>query len=101
MGRLIISVVPPVAGRGRFASIETNAPFVLEGTYFGRHRFEGVEERNGLRMHFAGWSQPLEAYATALEERDSRSRLCANRFPTSITDETTWRAVPAFRCFSG
>jgi hypothetical protein len=26
-----------------------------------------VEERDGLRMHFAGWSQPLEAYATALE----------------------------------
>src|ERR1700733_8224173 len=51
----------------RFAGTETNAPFVLEGTYFGRQRFEGVEERDGLRMHFAGWSQPLEAYATALE----------------------------------
>jgi hypothetical protein len=51
----------------RFAGTETNAPFVLQGTYFGRQRFEGVEERDGLRMHFAGWSQPLEAYATALE----------------------------------
>jgi SAM-dependent methyltransferase len=67
MGRLIISVVHPLADRGRFASIEANPPFVLEGTYFGRHRFEGVEERDGLRMHFAGWSQPLEAYATELE----------------------------------
>ena len=67
MGRLIISVCHPFADRGRFDGTETNAPFVLEDTYFGRHRFEGVEERDGLRMHFAGWSQPLEAYAAALE----------------------------------
>lgn len=67
MGRLVISVCHPFADRGRFAGIETNAPFVVEDTYFGRHRFEGVEERNGLQMHFAGWSQPLEDYATALE----------------------------------
>ena len=67
MGRLIVSVVHPFADRGRFASTEANAPFVLEGTYFGRHRFESVEEHDGLRMHFAGWSQPLESYATALE----------------------------------
>jgi hypothetical protein len=66
-GRLIISIVHPLADRGRFATRETNSPFVLEGTYFGRQRFVGVEERDGLRMHFAGWSQPLEAYATALE----------------------------------
>ena len=66
-GMLVISIVHPFSDRGRFAGTETNAPFVLEGTYFGRQRFEGVEERDGLRMHFAGWSQPLEAYATALE----------------------------------
>jgi hypothetical protein len=45
-----------------------NSPFVVEGSYFGRQRFEGVEERDGLQMHFAGWSYPLEAYAIALEE---------------------------------
>lgn len=67
MGRLIMSVCHPFADRGRFASTEANAPFVLEDTYFGTHRFEGAEERDGLRMHFAGWSHPLEAYATALE----------------------------------
>jgi hypothetical protein len=53
---------------GHFASKEMNSPIVLEGNYFGRKRFEGVEERNDLRMHFAGWSQPLEAYGIALEE---------------------------------
>src|SRR6266446_412444 len=36
MGRLIISIVHPLVDRGRFANRETNSPFILEGTYFGR-----------------------------------------------------------------
>jgi SAM-dependent methyltransferase len=67
-GQLIISISHPFVDHGRFSSKEMNAPFVVEGTYFGRQRFEGVEERDGLRMHFAGWSYPLEAYGIALEE---------------------------------
>jgi SAM-dependent methyltransferase len=67
-GQLIISVCHPFVDHGRFATDEINSPFVVEGTYFGRQRFEGVEERDGLRMHFAGWSHPLEAYGIALEE---------------------------------
>ena len=55
-GQLIISIAYPLMDYGHFVSKEMNFPFVLEGTYFGRKRFEGVEERNGLRMHFAGWS---------------------------------------------
>ena len=66
-GRIVISICHPTADRGRFSNADTNAPFVLHDPYFGRQRFEGVEERDGLRMHFAGWSQPLEAYAAALE----------------------------------
>jgi SAM-dependent methyltransferase len=67
-GELVISLVHPFRDRGDFSSSEPGAPFVLRGSYFGRQRFEGREQRNGLRMHFAGWSQPLEAYAAALEE---------------------------------
>jgi SAM-dependent methyltransferase len=67
-GLLIISICHPFVDHGCFASKETNSPFVVEGTYFGRQRFDGVEERDGLRMHFAGWSYPLEAYGIALEE---------------------------------
>jgi len=66
-GQLVVSICHPFADRGRFAGAETNAPFVVEGSYFGRQRFDGVEERDGMRMHFAGWSQPLENYAAALE----------------------------------
>ena len=63
----MVSLVHPFRDRGRFAGPEPDAPFVFEGSYYGRERFEGSEERDGLRMDFAGWSQPLEAYAAALE----------------------------------
>jgi len=66
-GTLVISIVHPFADRGRFVGPEPDAPFVLHNSYFGPERFEGVEERNGLQMHFAGWSQPLESYMLALE----------------------------------
>lgn len=66
-GDVMISLVHPFRDRGRFTSAGPDAPFVVEGSYFGRQRFEGAEERDGLRMDFAGWSQPLEAYAEALE----------------------------------
>ena len=66
-GTLVISIVHPFADRGHFAGAEPDAPFVLHDSYFGRKRFEAVEERNGLQMHFVGWSQPLESYMLALE----------------------------------
>jgi 2-polyprenyl-3-methyl-5-hydroxy-6-metoxy-1,4-benzoquinol methylase len=67
-GELAVSLVHPFRGRGSFAGEEPEAPFILRGSYFGRERFESVEERHGLRMRFAGWSQPLEAYAAALAD---------------------------------
>lgn len=66
-GEVMISLVHPFRDRGRFAGPGPDAPFVVAGSYFGRERFEGTEERDGLHMGFAGWSQPLEAYAEALE----------------------------------
>ncbi len=65
-GQAIISIVHPFTDRGRFADPAPDAAFVVRGSYFGRQRFAGVEQRGGLRMHFAGWSQPLEYYAAAL-----------------------------------
>jgi SAM-dependent methyltransferase len=66
-GMLVVSIVHPFSDRGRFATAETTSPFVIQDNYFGWKRFEDTEERDGLRMRFAGWSRPLEAYATALE----------------------------------
>jgi SAM-dependent methyltransferase len=69
-GTLVISICHPFADRGRFAGPEADSPFVLQKSYFGRERFEGTDARNGLQMHFAGWSQPLESYMAALESAD-------------------------------
>lgn len=95
-GMLVISIVHPFSDRGRFATAETTSPFVIQDNYFGWKRFEGTEERDGLRMHFAGWSRPLEAYAAALEgagfaitslrepvpvARDGNSFQCWTRIP--------------------
>jgi SAM-dependent methyltransferase len=66
-GNLVISIVHPFSDRGRFATTAATSPFVLHDGYFGVQSFDGVEERNGLRMHFAGWSRPLETYVAALE----------------------------------
>ncbi len=66
-GQLVVSIVHPFADHGRFASDDADSPLMVKGTYYGRQRFEETVERDGLRMRFAGWMQPLEAYAAALE----------------------------------
>ena len=98
-GQLIVSVCHPFVDHGRFASKEMNSAFVVEGTYFGRQRFEGVEERDGLRMHFAGWSHPLEAYGIALE--DAGFAITSLREPVPDPDHgrnhmARWIRMPLF-----
>jgi SAM-dependent methyltransferase len=66
-GEVMISIVHPFRDVGKFASKEPDSPFVIKGSYFGRRRFEECLQRRGLQMHFAGWSQPLEAYIAAFE----------------------------------
>jgi SAM-dependent methyltransferase len=98
-GTLIASIPHPFTDRGRFAGPEQDAPFVVTGSYFGRDRFDGVEERNGLRMHFAGWSQPLECYMQALQ----RSGFAVTSLREPVPDVSgawahmqPWGRVPLF-----
>jgi SAM-dependent methyltransferase len=65
-GTLIISIVHPIFDHGRFNGDGPDAAFVMEASYIGRQRFESTLGRDGLTMHFAGWSQPLEVYVDAL-----------------------------------
>jgi SAM-dependent methyltransferase len=93
-GTLIVSIVHPFSDRGRFASNAPDAPFVIHGSYFGRERFEGIEERDGLTMHFAGWSQPLEAYMAALEE--AGFAVTSLKEPVPETWRQCWSRIPLF-----
>ena len=100
-GTLIISIVHPFADRGRFVGPEPNAPFVIHNSYFGRERFEGVEERNGLQMHFAGWSQPLENYMLALEAAGFAISALREPIPDASeawTHMERWSRIPLFLC---
>jgi SAM-dependent methyltransferase len=99
-GRLVVSLLHPFRNRGRFADATPDAPFVLDGAYYRRERFEGVEKCDGQRIGFAGWwSQPLEAYAdsltsaglaiTALREPQPEPRVGEDRL-------LQWSRVPLF-----
>jgi SAM-dependent methyltransferase len=100
-GTLLISIVHPFADRGRFANTEPDAPFILENSYFGRQRFEQVEERDGLQMHFAGWSQPLEAYMAALESAGLAVSALREPIPEALSHRLICSGGVGFLCFSG
>jgi SAM-dependent methyltransferase len=98
-GRLILSVVHPIVEQGDFDGREATAGLVMQGSYFGRRRFEDKVSRAGLNMHFAGWSLPLEGYFAALEAaglavrtlREPKPELTADRAHLNI-----WGRFPLF-----
>jgi SAM-dependent methyltransferase len=67
-GRFCVCVTHPIADAGSFESREPDARFVIDGSYYGRRRFEGTFARNGLEVTFHGWCYPLEDYFRALED---------------------------------
>ena len=96
-GQLIISIVHPMADHGHFEGTGPDRRFVLDSSYFGRQRFEGADERDGLTMHFAGWSQPLEAYAAALENAGLAITSLREPIPSEASGmRKKWARVPLF-----
>ena len=67
-GRFCVCLTHPLTDAGRFVGDEPGSPFVVEGSYFGKRRFEGTFERAGLEITFRGWSYPLSDYTRALED---------------------------------
>jgi ubiquinone/menaquinone biosynthesis C-methylase UbiE len=100
-GTFIISIVHPFADRGRFAGPEPETPFVLHNSYFGRVHFEMVAERNGLQMHFAGWSQPLENYMVALEDTGFAVSSLREPIPDAAVASTDMQRRAGFHCSFG
>ena len=94
-GQLCVCVTHPLADAGSFASRDTDAPFVIEGEYFGRRRFEGTFERDGLRMTFHGWCHPLQDYMGALEAVGLRIEALREPIGTPEPDER-WLRLPMF-----
>jgi SAM-dependent methyltransferase len=101
-GFMCACVTHPIADAGGFESSEPDSPFTIKGTYLGPRRwFEGSMERDGLRMHFAGWAYPLEAYFRALEEAGFAIQAVREprvNDPTVVKyrSELRWRRIPNF-----
>ena len=98
-GRLCASTTHPLSDAGAFASDEPGAPFLIEGSYFGRRPIEIHAERDGLAMTFVGWAFPLETFTRALE--DAGFAIEALREPRPPDDEPDpryerWRRIPMF-----
>jgi ubiquinone/menaquinone biosynthesis C-methylase UbiE len=99
-GCLCACVTHPVSDSGAFVSAEPDAAFVIEGSYFGRRRFEATVERAGLKMTFRGWSYALEDYARALEEASLRLELVREPRPAEVTPQyERWTRIPMFLFF--
>jgi SAM-dependent methyltransferase len=60
-------VIHPMRDAGEFTGDETDADFVVSGTYFGPRPFKGTLERDGRSITFEGWSYSLQDYAQAFE----------------------------------
>jgi SAM-dependent methyltransferase len=101
-GRLGVSVTHPISDAGTFSDREPDAPFVIEGSYLGRRRFEGTFERAGLTITFRGWCYPLQDYAAALQdagfviERIREPAAGEKAMARFGPGEQRWRRVPLF-----
>ena len=100
-GRFCVCVTHPLADAGRFAARQPGAPFVIEGSYFGRRRFEQTFEHDGLRMTFHGWCYPLAEYARAFERAGLliealREPPAPEAAVTRDPSEERWRRLPMF-----
>jgi SAM-dependent methyltransferase len=95
-GRLCAAVVHPINSAGRFESSDTDAPFIIRGSYFEERPYADAVERDGLQMTFTGRHRPLQAYFAALEA----ARLQVERL-VEVEDSTDppgdrWRRLPLF-----
>jgi SAM-dependent methyltransferase len=100
-GHLCVSVTHPVNDAGSFRGDDPDAPFVIEGSYLGKRRFEGTFERDGLRMTFRGWCYALQDYARALESAGLlieriREPVATDEAVASRASYLRWQRVPMF-----
>jgi SAM-dependent methyltransferase len=66
-GRLCVCITHPMRDAGRFAGSDPDAPFLIDGPYFGKRRFELTARRGRHEVRFFGWAYPLEDYMRAFE----------------------------------
>jgi SAM-dependent methyltransferase len=99
-GRYCIALTHPLNTAGAFESEETEARFVIEGSYFDCREKEVAVERDGLEMTFLDAHRPLQDYFGSLEEADFLvERVREIEDTTRDPDRPAilrWRRIPLF-----
>jgi SAM-dependent methyltransferase len=100
-GILCVAIVHPINSAGHFESRETNARFVIEGSYLERRRYQESIERDGLLMTFTSRHRPLQEYIGALEHAgfliETLRELTVDAASVAQrADRARWLRVPLF-----
>lgn len=93
-GRLVFAVVHPVNSVGGFTGQGPDRPFVINESWFERHRRLDEVARDGLHMTFHSVHRPLQDYTEALADAGfliERLREVTNPDPAN-----SWHRMPMF-----
>jgi ubiquinone/menaquinone biosynthesis C-methylase UbiE len=94
---LCICVPHPFVDAGAFESEAENAPYRLTEPYLESRAFDGIEECDGLSMHFTGWSHTLEEYVSVLASAGFVIDALREPRPESSTGRyARWHRLPMF-----
>jgi len=96
-GSLCICIPHPMVDGGRFEDDGPDSRYLLADVYTGTSRFDAVESRNGLSMHFRGWHHALEVYVSAIAGAGLVVDALREPVPAgSITRLARWHRYPMF-----
>jgi|SRR5579884_1155788 len=99
-GRLVTAIVHPLSSAGGFLSRDSDAPFVIDGSYLANSYYADSVARDGIEMSFVSVHRPLERYVQALAATGFLvERLREVAVPEeAIAHERThrWRRIPIF-----
>jgi len=96
-GAMCACVTHPIADAGRYESDDSDARFIIEGTYLGERRWLAIDmERDGTQMNFAGWAYPLEGYFGALERAGFVIQAVREPSSDAAGDDKRWARIPIF-----
>jgi SAM-dependent methyltransferase len=96
-GAMCACVTHPIPDAGQYESADSDARFIIEGTYLGERRwFAAGIERDGTCMNFAGWAYPLEGYFGALERAGFMIQAVREPSSAEAGDDKRWSRIPLF-----
>jgi SAM-dependent methyltransferase len=95
-GHLRTAIVHPINSAGRAESHDTDAPFVIPGSYFEERRYTDTIERDGLAMTFASMHRSLEWVCRAILSTGLLIDHVAEIPDSTAPPGSRWQRIPLF-----